>query len=108
MSRTVIALFLSLVVAVCAALWGWSEAGAARDKVSALETSLAASQARLDKTIKAVRTVEKKNAEYRADLARALEQNRDWAGAPVPAAVSDSLCKRGNCRTVSPVHSPGD
>lgn len=101
-------LILTTLLGAAVALWGWSEVGTARGLLAEQTALREAAEARLSRVTKNLRTVENRNASLRADLDSALRQNPEWSATPVPATVSDSLCKRGKCRPVGPVRTPGD
>lgn len=66
-------------------------------QIDALEARLRASQAREQGIIQSIsKEVQRREAAER-ELRQALEANQEWADAPVPAAVVDSLCAQGHC-----------
>lgn len=75
-------------------LWQRSEAQAARTYAEQLESSSAALRGRLT----GIQPELQRQKEVRREADQAIQSNPDWATEPVPAAVSDGLCKRLRCR----------
>lgn len=73
------------------------ELGEATLQVGELSEQLAASQARLGAIQKQVAAATIKRQQAEKELRDVLKQNKEWADAPVPPAVVDSLCKRARC-----------
>lgn len=95
----------ALVVALWAALGYalWQLAGASRDldatltRVTALEASVAAIQARQKAIAATVQATTTRSIKTDERVSTALRQAAVWAESPVPAPVVDGLCERGNC-----------
>lgn len=105
MSKTIIALVLSTLLASCVALWGWTEASTARGQVNDQIALRKAAEARTIKIQKSLRAVESKYAVSKTALEAALRSVPDR---PTDRAVYDSLCARGNCASVGALPSPAD
>lgn len=100
MTRTTIALALSLLLALGVAAWGWKEA----TRYSALYAEAAQEvedQKALTKMIqKSVQKADRDAATARLKLKEALDANPVWRDTPVPVPIYDSLC--GTLRCVKP------
>lgn len=105
MSRSVIILALTAILAASLAIWGWSEAGEAK---GALKDQIALTRAAEARTIKmqnSLRAVEKKYATARQDLEAVLT---DVPDRPTPDGVYKRLCARANCTKLESMSAPAD
>lgn len=104
MSRT-IGLILALLLAVCMALWGWSEASAARGQLNDQIKLREAAEARLGKVQTNLRTVSANYATSELRLRRVLDTIPDRR---TPDAVYNELCQRAKCAKLDAVPTPAD
>lgn len=105
MSRTIIILALTSLLASCVAFWGWSEASLARGQVKDQIELREAAEARLGKVQTQLRIVKSNHATTSLRLDQAL---RGRTPNSTPVAVRNVLCERGNCATVDTMQTPAD
>ena len=92
--RQTVLLILALIVAVCVALWGWTEAGEAKDALKEQIELRAAAEARLSKVQSSLRRVE---SNYATSELRLRQLHNTLTDRPTDRRVYNVLCERANC-----------
>lgn len=103
--RQTVLLILALLVASCAALWGWTEAGAAKDALKEQIELRAAAEARLSKVQSSLRRVE---SNYATSELRLRQLHNTLTDRPTDRRVYNVLCERATCAKVEPMPTPTD
>lgn len=109
MRQGLVILVLYGILATCTTYWfaaSLSEARGERDQYKTLynEEVLRTSHLKAD-----VLSLEAKHAKSRNELRDVLATHPDWAGAPVPTPVADSLCNTPGARCKpSALRTPGN
>lgn len=97
MIRTLIALSLALVLALCGLGWYMREAGRYQDMAETAELALTQEKARTARIQALVQKADKDAAKARQQLKEALDAYPIWRDTPVPVPIRDSLCDTLKC-----------
>lgn len=71
--------------------------GALTERAEATENMLEWERNRSERFRSQVLAVSQEYQSVREEERRAVQENPEWAREPVPSAVVDSLCRKGNC-----------
>jgi len=98
---------VKLALVLCATLLlgagGWfilnqqARLGALTERVQATDQLLVWERERADRFRAQVQAVQREFSPVREAVQNAVQANPEWSTSPVPSAVRDSLCIKGNC-----------
>lgn len=97
-SRLTLALLGALILAVLAALWGWSDRAVYKAQAQTAEAKVARLEARIEGIQREAGKAQQAAQAAKLKMQEVLDAHPDWSRAAVPGPVADGLCGTLRCR----------